>query len=171
VPPIIGIVLGEACYNLRSSLDYLVFALAHLDSGVEESGTQFPIENSRKGFEWRQKRGWLNGVNAAHVAIIDGLQPYRGCQWTAALRDVSNRDKHREFAKIDGQIAITTNSPDLPTTFIIETPEPSGGKMQMKIAISVQILFRDGTPVAETLEKIKAGVAETLEALKPEFDR
>jgi len=39
----VGVLIGEVCYNLRSSLDYLVFALAELDSGIKQKGTQFPI--------------------------------------------------------------------------------------------------------------------------------
>jgi hypothetical protein len=41
---------GECIYNLRAGLDYLVFALAHLDSGVEQADTQFPICSSLAAF-------------------------------------------------------------------------------------------------------------------------
>ena len=40
--------VGEVCYNFRSALDYLIFELAKLDSGVEQGGTQFPIMDSPK---------------------------------------------------------------------------------------------------------------------------
>jgi hypothetical protein len=42
--------VGEVCYNFRSALDYLIFELAKLDSGVEQGGTQFPIMDSPKDF-------------------------------------------------------------------------------------------------------------------------
>jgi hypothetical protein len=35
-PPIISIILGEICYNLRSALDYLIFELAQHDSGFSQ---------------------------------------------------------------------------------------------------------------------------------------
>jgi hypothetical protein len=33
----VGVLIGEVCYNLRSALDYLVFALAELDSGIKQA--------------------------------------------------------------------------------------------------------------------------------------
>jgi hypothetical protein len=78
-----SVVIGEIVYNLRAALDYLVFETAALDSGCIIEGTQFPIERNKKGFRWRVNGGWLDGLNAAHVAAIERLQPYRGCNWTA----------------------------------------------------------------------------------------
>jgi hypothetical protein len=40
-PPIISIVLGEICYNLRSALDYLIYELAAYDAKAPQDGTQF----------------------------------------------------------------------------------------------------------------------------------
>jgi hypothetical protein len=51
----IGILVGEICYNLRSALDYLIFELAKLDSGVEQRGTQFPIMDAKQDFDGRGK--------------------------------------------------------------------------------------------------------------------
>jgi hypothetical protein len=84
----IGIRIGEVCYNLRSALDYLIFELAKLDSCAEQSGTQFPIIDAKEDFEGRGKRiflkegiNLLKGINLAHVAAIEQLQPCNGCQW------------------------------------------------------------------------------------------
>jgi hypothetical protein len=98
----VGIRIGEICYNLRTTLDYLIFELAKLDSGVPQEGTQFPIIDMKRDFDSRKGR-WLKGLNDAHVAAIERLQPYAGCRWTKAFRDLSNRDKHREFAEIGGK--------------------------------------------------------------------
>jgi hypothetical protein len=62
IPMSFGICMGEICYNLRTALEYFVFELAKFDSGVRQDGTQFPIEDTRKGFEWRLKKGWLKGI-------------------------------------------------------------------------------------------------------------
>jgi len=47
-PEQIGILVGEICYNLRASLDYLVYELAILDSGAVQDNTQFPIYDKEK---------------------------------------------------------------------------------------------------------------------------
>jgi hypothetical protein len=77
MPLRIGTLVGEICYNLRTALDYLIFELAKLDSGIPQDGTQFPIEDAPKGFAWRQKGGWLKGLNSA---------PYRSNRGAAALQ-------------------------------------------------------------------------------------
>jgi len=74
-----GTLVGEITYNLRCALDYLIYALAVLDSGSDEKGTQFPILDAAKDFAGRGKT-MLKGLNAAHVAAIERLQPYQGCR-------------------------------------------------------------------------------------------
>ncbi|MCH8188130.1 MAG: hypothetical protein IIB66_05415, partial [Proteobacteria bacterium] len=96
VPHIIKILVGEITYNLRAALDYLVYELARLDSGEVKNGTQFPIEDTEDGFK-RKRNAFLKGVSDKHVAIIESLQPYSGCDWTRILRDLSNPDKHRQL--------------------------------------------------------------------------
>jgi len=68
----IPILIGEIAYNLRSALDYLIFELAKLDSGMPQKGTQFPIEDTPEGFAHRRKTGWLTkrvGSNASTPAM------------------------------------------------------------------------------------------------------
>src|SRR5258708_33098135 len=89
-----SILVGEIVYNLRSALDYLTFELACLDTGLDIEGSQFPIESKRKRFKSRINGGWLDGLNSAHVAAIEALQPYRGCQCAAILRAMSNPAKN-----------------------------------------------------------------------------
>jgi hypothetical protein len=106
LPPIISITIGEAVYNLRAALDYLVYELAVLDSGQIQKGTQFPIEDTPtdpghlKDLEKRWATGThkrLRGVSLPHQAAIRDLQPFAGCQWTKTLRVHSNIDKHETF--------------------------------------------------------------------------
>jgi hypothetical protein len=56
-----GVVVGEVAYNLRAALDYLVFQLASLDSGSEQSDTQFPISDDPDKFKSNANRR-LKGV-------------------------------------------------------------------------------------------------------------
>jgi hypothetical protein len=169
----IGVLIGEICYNLRSALDYLVFELAKHDSGIAQDGTQFPIEDKRKNFKSRKKT-WLKGINLGHIAAIERLQPYNGCDWTKALRELSNRDKHREFAQIDGDFAADAYSIGNPkfdrlTSAVRRTVHPIYGEMDVKVDFTSRIFFADGTPIVETLEKVKLQVADTLAAFQAEF--
>jgi hypothetical protein len=169
----IGVLIGEVCYNLRSALDYFIFALAKHDSGIPQRGTQFPIVDTEKDFIWRAKT-WLKGVNSAHIAEIKMLQPYKGCNATKILRDLSNRDKHREFADIKGEYRAIGYVPGDPNFSRLpdparRTPHPIAGGMDVKIEFAAEITFVDGTPIVETLEVVKLFVSETLEAFESEF--
>jgi hypothetical protein len=173
-----SVLVGEIVYNLRSTLDYLIFELAALDSGVIIDGTQFPIEDRKKGFKWRVNGGWLKGLNAAHIAAIEALQPYRGGNWTAILRDLSNPDKHRTLVPTQAEHELTihvvdrdhiADFSDLPGA-VRSAITSDGTEVYVKAVLTSTIQFTDGTPVIETLEKIKTEVAATLEAFKPEFE-
>jgi hypothetical protein len=173
----VGILIGEIVYNLRTALDYLVFELAKFDSGVSQDFTQFPIEDTKKGFAWREKRGWLKGINTAHVAAIERLQPYAGCDWTKTLRDLSNRDKHKGFARIGGSFTahsysrIHTSHFDAIQAPIRRAIHPVHGEVDVKLHFTATVELTDGPPIIEALEIVKLKVAETLEAFKPEFQR
>ena len=43
--------------------------------------------------------------------------------------------------------------------------------MDVKLDVDTIIAFDGGTPIIETLDKIKLGVANALHAFKPEFQR
>ena len=103
VPFEAAVLVSAIIHHLRASLDYLVYELALKDSGIIQNGTQFIIEanktdpkNRSRGFDSRAKSK-LIGLSPAHIAIIEGLQPYNGVTWTATLRDISNPDKHRRL--------------------------------------------------------------------------
>jgi len=171
--------IGEIIYNLRAALDYLVFELAGLDSGRVIEGTQFPIEGSKKGFKWRIRGGWLDGLNAAHIAAIEALQPYRGCQWSAVLRDLSNPDKHIHLIPSHAEHELTfhvvdaahiNDFADMPGA-IRSAVTTDGTEVYVKAMLATRIQFADGTPVIETLEEIKSQVARVLETFKPEFEQ
>lgn len=180
IPPIIPILVGEIVYHLRAALDYLVYELAILDSGSVKDRTQFPIEDAPAGFQGRLK-SYLNGINAAHATTIEGLQPYNGVKWTKTLRTISNPDKHRHLINHRHQSVInellTKDAAEAAVPidakgaiFITAFKNlPDGSRMHMKLDITLFISFDDGLPVIETLEEIKAEVANTLANFKPEF--
>jgi hypothetical protein len=107
VPPRLGAIAGDVLNNLRPTLDYLVYALAYLDSGGKpQDGTQFPICDKASFF--KEKKGiWLKGLSPEHVATIEGLQPYDGRKeqiWLRWLRDLHNPDKHRHLSVMATEI-------------------------------------------------------------------
>ena len=103
-----AVLLGDAIHNLRSALDHLIWQLVLLDTGKEGSNeNQFPIVSTGDRYWSTTKNGGpstrdtrLRGVSEEHRAIIDACQPYRilrpkEVEALAALRDLSNHDKHR----------------------------------------------------------------------------
>lgn len=157
LPTIFSILIGEAIYNLRSALDYLVYELAILDSGSVQHGTQFPIENSVKGWE-KHVDSFLKGLSIEHKTIIESFQPYRSCNWTQQLRDLSNPDKHRSLTilRLGGGIC---NTDLFPTRITVN----------MNRQIPLDIAFSDGRSVIKSIEELKSEVALVLEQFKSEF--
>jgi hypothetical protein len=192
VPHRAGVLTGEAIQALRRSLDYLVFELAWLDSGVSQDDTQFPIDNSEARFEGRRQkksRGdhscYLIGVNDEHVTALKELQPCKGTDWTKTLAAISNPDKHRRLTVTrhtassvmqgwvtvidgkDGKVIRTS-----PTSFefiwkILDPTLPNG--MYMKMYVATFLAFEDGVEVVGLLNNLKSEVAHVLEDFAPCF--
>ena len=169
-PYIITILVGETIYNLRAALDYLIYELAKFDSKQIVEGTQFPIEDSVQGFNSRtgdlsvkRKGVYLRGISDKHIAIIKGLQPCYGCQWTKVLRGISNPDKHRELTIIRRGVGLNI-VPGGRAEVII-----AGKPVEVKDTISIDIAFSDGTPIIETLEQLHSEITKVLDLFKPEF--
>jgi len=174
-PLIVGVLIGEIAYNLRSALDYLVFELAKLDSGAEQKGTQFPIEDKPESFRGNAPR-MLVGLNPTHIAQIERYQPYNnGCNWIARLRDLSNPDKHRHLIPGKGVAGITVHSSlerndlDRIQGFERYAPHPTLGNVKVKVHNAISITLDDGTPVVYMLEEIQSQVAKTLREFDPDF--
>lgn len=103
VPPDLMVVVGEAIYQMRSSLDHLICALVLADGGTPTSATQFPIfrfEPIGKD-EVRRYQRQVAGITRPEVlALIKAQQPYlrgddRDRWWLAILKVLNNTDKHR----------------------------------------------------------------------------
>jgi hypothetical protein len=184
LPDDIPIVVGETIYNIRAALDYFIYELAIKDSGSPKFGTQFLIEDTksdpkypRRGFDGRKGK-CLVGLTPAHVDMVEALQPYRGCNWAKALRDISNPDKHRHLTAIAGREEETINFEcgvsgsfddlDLPG----KVTRGVGGIYTddyLHLEYAIHVTFSDRAPVVKTLEVVKSNVASVLEAFKSEF--
>lgn len=165
VPHIIKILVGETIYNLRSALDYLVYELARLDSSSIQDKTQFSIEDCEDVF-WGRHRSNLKGLSDKHIAAIERLQPYKGCDWTKLIRDLSNPDKHRELtiSKTSTQYTIHFLNPSAKT---VSTDRP----VDVNNSATVHVKFSAGTSIVDidTLKQLEAQVTETLDAFYSEF--
>ena len=179
-PSIVSILVGEAVYNLRAALDYLVYELAWLDSGQIQDDTQFPIENSPKvfqgrstGFYFAAKPGkkpkrrscgrYLAGVNSVHCGWLEQLQPYKGCDWTKTLGTISNPDKHRKLTTTDVVIGTQHRPIDPPR----ETGAGTMVNMEFRYSPFVGI---NGIPIEEVLRELQAEVGNVLALFDPEFE-
>jgi hypothetical protein len=173
----VGIIIGEILYNLRTALDYLVFETTKHDSGVPQDFTNFPIVDTPDKFKSWKKKAREKGIKSCNISAFQALQPYKGCKWTRALRDLSNKDKHRELSALGGtaEFKIYTrftdaDFADVPLP-ILRTPHPATGEeVDVKVDFQTLISFDDGMPLMETLEEIKSGVADTLTNFKPVFE-
>jgi hypothetical protein len=178
IPMRAAILTGEMIYNLRASLDYLVYELAILDSGVEQLRTQFPITDSTAEFK-EERKSRLKGVSDSHVEWIELLQPYNGVEWTRRLREISNPDKHKHLIITDTNTELdarTSNDradiaipDDIKGLFVNAKNVNSEGPAYIQFHLTFFIAFDDGLPVLETLEEIKRQVAQVLNNFRPEF--
>lgn len=161
-----SVLVGETVYNLRSALDYLVYALAHRDSGSHQEQTQFPICGKQEEFAGQARRR-LAGVNDTHVQAIEALQPYAGegpdCDWLERLADLSNPDKHRHL--------VATNAANELHTEIEARKEPDGLLITAGVLPSVVIAFDDAerTAAVGTLQLLAERVKRTLDQFAPDF--
>ena len=154
--------IGETIQNLRKALDYLVYELACFDSKSIVEKTQFVIVDSEEGF---RKNLWhLNGLTGEHKTMFERLQPYKGCNWTKLLRDLSNPDKHKHLTAVKHPVSIRIDPSN--TEAIL-----AGKSVDVYNYASIQITFSNGPPVIESLEQLVLDVTQVLDIFKPEFQR
>lgn len=180
--PLVSILIGEICYNLRSALDYLVYELAILDSSKRQDGTQFPIDDTPEKFS-KHKRSWLKGLNSNHVAAIEKLQPYNGADWARILRDLSNPDKHR-LLTATGYTATTelvyghfqpSFTPDISVKRRIKRLDGTAMEVELIATVPIDIGVKNSAgdivsqPAVKTLENLIPKVRSALTDFKTEF--
>lgn len=164
MPYLAQILTGQIVTGLRGALDYLVGNLAELDSGPASRRTQFPVESSVKRFVGRQAT-FLEGLNSAHIAAIEKLQPYNACNWTGPMAALSNLDKHN---------ALIPTKMDFIYSGILDPVKrtvrnPLGYKVRMYIEPTVFITNGKPIELIKTLREIATRVTETIDSFNPEF--
>jgi hypothetical protein len=192
IPVSFPLLIGEIAHHLRASLDYLVYRLAILDSGSVQDHTQFPLEKYPKRFRSKKPHPFLKGINAAHTANIERLQPYNGVNWTRNLADISNRDKHNDLVVAITRSAIAMRvgiNPNPPTDHVTDdagliffgSVDPRNTTirqacniardqhMYIEFHVPLFIVFDNDLHAIYTLQEIETEVANTLANFKPEF--
>ena len=168
-------IIGDALYNLRSSLDYLVYTLAVIWNNHEHvEKTQFPIDDHDWQFEAHRTGKWPDGKKAPHylkkvpdaaIPLLRKLQPFEGCEWTRTLRSLSNPDKHQHLSNLrsrgdwiqDGEIEITEGDDGLT------------GHIEGHFV--VEVWFREtGSDVVDTLQLLEREVRAVIDLFKAAFD-
>src|SRR3990167_1391126 len=179
LPIILPLVISDVVHNLRAALDYIVYEVAREDSGKVQENTQFIIEDvkvdtsdPRRGFDVRSKKH-LKGLKQCHIDAIEHCQPYKGVEWTKALRDISNPDKHRNLTVL--------SSTGRPVQLMLEhNPKGRFGTNRLRVvnggvivdrydvhvdahdAIAIALADPSKPGIMRALRDIQAAVAETI---------
>jgi hypothetical protein len=178
--PMLSVYLGEAIYNLRAALDYLVYELAWLDSGEIQKQTQFPIESSAEQFKGRQTGHYIErksgkqpkkrsctitlaGVNSLHLGWLERYQPYKRCKWTKLLNALSNPDKHRELTQFEPLVTAEARYAGPPVETDTGTMQPVEYKYTPFIGINK-------VPMDAALRVLDQEVGNVLALFDPEFE-
>jgi hypothetical protein len=161
------LLISEIVLHLRASLDHVVFVLARIDSGAEQDGTQFPINDCPQFFK-KNRTGCLKHLTDEHVAFIESFQPYKGSN-LKLLNRLSNVDKHRHFVRWSASGSFTTTRMNLGIDPAIRQTDPaiagiqsSLRKVGMYFYRGPEILLDDGTPVGEALENLHSEVCNII---------
>ncbi len=161
IPDKCRLLVGDIVNNLRSALNYLIVQLAVLDSGSKTRELQFPIESSADQFKKNRKK-ILRGLNEKHVAVIEQLQPYSGCQWSQCLQRLSNFDKHE-------QLVIVAH--DYSLNMMIGPQKENKSPLNINLQPTLRIILeKDSLPLIEMLEKVVTQVPRVLDTFKMDFN-
>jgi hypothetical protein len=98
-----GTILGDCVQNLRSSLDYLIYALSAAPDGGPPPNADicaFPITRDRTDFDSKRTQRRIAELDSKAQSLVRWWQPYRrGAAYARhplwLLRELSDWDKHR----------------------------------------------------------------------------
>jgi hypothetical protein len=110
VPTSLSVLFGEYLYNLRSALDYVVWALAVHTSRQQpppgESGLQYPIYDDEAA--WKRNLWRLNPLLEHHRAMLLTMQPFSSdldANFLGWINRLARIDRHRTLAVSTARVA------------------------------------------------------------------
>ena len=152
-----AIAVGEIAYNLRSSLDHLVWQLVLSNGQTPNKRSEFPIFHSEDDYQtWGKSR--MRGLTDNQMLMIEGLQPFRDATdigphlWM--LYTICNIDKHRHLnivsthsvisARVEGEVPDGLLPGSLSRGLVLhDVLEGSGYEYLVKDDVIVDVCFRD----------------------------
>jgi hypothetical protein len=208
-PPEWGPLFGDFISNLRSALDLLAVSLVEKAGKKPSTSTAFPIvdkDPDRPEAQPREKQAWASrvaGMSSDEVAAIRTLQPFNNptppylVDTLVALRELSNRDKHRGLTPMIGVKGDISNfevrkvqdcelAPVAGTRLYrplehgaevarfpvtITGPDPDVDvRVQVPVAVSVDVPpIPPGTPIDEVLANVSTRVLEIVNDFERRF--
>ena len=173
------VIVGEIAYNLRCSLDYLIYELAVHNTGRKSKRmrTQFVIVDKPEAFTG-QARKYLSKLTTEQIRMVETLQPYRGGWWTALIRDLNTPDKHRHL------VDVLTHDANTRVFFgPVETVQEAASKYPgVKVLAEVDErgrticsvsevvgVYIDGRPAYSVVNHLHMSVCRTLTDFAPQF--
>lgn len=110
IPAALPAIFGEWLYNLRSALDYIVWAAAAHASGSvpppNESGLQYPIYDDET--TWQRNLWRLKWLAPHHVEMLETMQPFRSdpdANFLGWINRLARIDRHRRFTNWTARVA------------------------------------------------------------------
>jgi hypothetical protein len=110
LPGLLSALFGEWLYNLRSALDYIVWAAAAHASGSvpppNEGGLQYPIYDDESA--WERNRWRLKTLAPHHLAMLETMQPFRSdadANYLGWINRLARIDRHRRLTTFTARVA------------------------------------------------------------------
>ena len=152
-----AVTIGEIAYNLRSSLDHLVWQLVMQNGKTPTTSNQFPILLDKAKFNRAASR-LLKGVDAHSRRIIEEIQPYQeGSEaglFLRILRSICNIDKHRHLNLVDHYSSMSAHLKEDVESELLPKGlsggmslylylEESGEEHKIELDVELQVCFMD----------------------------
>lgn len=110
IPAELGILIGEWLYNLRATLDYVIWATAAYVSGTvpppNDHVLQYPIYESEQA--WKSNLYRLKGLEEHHRSMLLAMQPFNSdleANYLNWINRLARDDRHRRPQAITSYIA------------------------------------------------------------------
>lgn len=192
-------ILGDAFFQIRSSLDHLAVGLALLNKAESTKSVYFPFAKSKEEFERPFIQKKIKKLSSKHKKMICNLQPYQGGNdllWS--INAACNADKHNLLLAIipfqkgisGGEAKVTKwgDADDKGTGIELFNPKdwsnaengillakiPPNVRLEMNLELKVEIVFGEiellkGNPVYTNLKKMSNLVRQILEKFEREI--
>ena len=162
---------GEIAYNLRSTLDHIVWQLVSVNGEKPNRRNEFPIFLEKAECS-KKAASKLRGMSPHHRAMIESFQPYRSNNEVGSnlwmLHSICNIDKHRHLnvvnlhsvstAHLEGEIDPELTHGQTGGLGLLTLLKGTGQESNVKIDVVVDVCFRD-----DELESASMGYGSEIE--------